>query len=237
MSSEAWLACEWLDSILLRIAPRRLDRLIDEPIDAVTDDFRAALRPVTSHAELVAVIATFVQRLHAEALPVRGSVSFHEALAEGIALLNAGQRGGATGYDLAVLSVLSIGDAEEVVLQIGAVAKARERDILMKWIIEDAIARCTWDTRCRLVTGIAEIAGDDLPPEVRTSPPERWAPLLGELVLIVHQMIAQLEAAQPKSIGNEDAPGAFPLRFLLQAEDDGVGATTLAAADSERAET
>lgn len=235
-SFDAWLAREWLESIFRRIRPRQLDRLIDEPVDAVTEDFLASPQPVTSHSKLVALMSAFVQRLHEEALPVRGSVTFHEAVAEGIALLNVGQREGATGYDQAILSVLSSGDAEEVVLQIGTVAKAREREAIVRWTIEDAIARCTWDVQCRLVAGIIETEGHSLSTEVRILPPAQLAPFLRDLVWAVYQTNAKVENARPKSILGDDGPGASPLWFLLQSEEVGVGAMTDEAGEFDRAE-
>ena len=236
MSSDAWLAREWLGRILLLIAPRRLERLIDEPVDAVTEDFCAALQPVTTHDEIVAVIACFVQRLHKEALPVKGTMPSCEAIAEGIALLGGGQRDGATGYDQAVLSVLSSGDAEEVVLQMGAVAKAREREAIVRWTIEDAIAQCTWDVRCRLVAGIVETEGKCLPTDVRNLPPAQLAPFLRDLVWTVYQANGKVENARPKSILGDDTSGATPVWFLLPSEEVGVEAMTDEAGEFDRAE-
>jgi hypothetical protein len=215
-SSDAMLAREWLVGILLRLAPRRLERLIDEPVDAVTNHFRASLQPIRSHPQLVAVIAAYVQQLHEKALPMKGAITFHEAFADGVAMLNAGQRNGSTGYDHAMLSIQSGGDGEEVVLQIGAMAKTRERQAMVKWTIEDATARCTWDVRRRLVAGIVEILGDDLPSDVRSRPPEQWAPFLGDLVHVVYQAIVQMEAARPKRIGADEDAEASLLSLLIK---------------------
>ena len=147
---------------------------------------------------------------------MRVTISFHEALAEGLELLNAAQGAGASGYDLAVLSIQSGGDVEEVVLQIGTVAKAREREGMIKWAIENAVARCTWDERRRLVTGILESVGENLPSDVRSRPAEQWAPFLGDLVHAVYRAMAQIEDARPKCLGVAENPDVSPLSLLLQ---------------------
>lgn len=199
-SSELQAAGEWIGDLLARLAPWRLELLVDAPIDEVTEKVLAGFPPPTSSAEFNQLIGTFIRGLHEEALRVKGPITLNEALAEGIVLLNLGQRGTASGYELALLSAVTGGDSASVIVRLAEVTKAKVRETLVNWTIDDAVAPLTWKARCHLVAGIVELNRNYLSADLCACPPAQMAPFIADLVRLVQHASATIDAVRPRGI-------------------------------------
>ena len=217
-SSDLVFALNWLRDVLVRLDPQRMDLAIDSPVDVVTEECLASLCHPASHAEFNVLIGAFVQRLHAEASRLKGPVAFSEALAEAIVLLNFGQRGSASGYEIALLSVMSGGDAADIIARLAAVTKARERESYANWTLEDAIAPLTWNGRCRLAEGIVVLNRDSIPPDICAWPPAQKGTVIVDLVRLVQETSAKVEAVRPKSIVTDGETGTSFLTLFTQTD-------------------
>lgn len=218
-SSDERFAREWMKGILDGIDPQLLDRQIHSPVDELTEAFLEGMSPPTSGKEFNSMISGFVYRLHAEAMRVKRQVTFEDALGEGIILLNTGFRGDASGYELAILSARSGGDAAESVVRIAELVKAREIDALISWTLEDAIAPLAWGARCRLVAGLCEMMGEALPADLRACAPTQLASFIIDLARLIYQVIVEVEERRPKGFMESDDVGTLGVNLFAHPDD------------------
>jgi len=178
-------------SAILEIAASMLDertssRQIDEPIDAVLEEFVSGLCPDDS-ADMLESVAGFVQRVHGTALPVRRSLTSAQARDEAMSLLRTGYQGThADGYAGAVLD--SFGEESPgislVIARVAEALKARRRQEYTQWVESRWIQAASWPVRCAMATLLVSRLADLLPPELRNCRPDHLADHVHELLAV-----------------------------------------------------
>jgi len=159
----------------------RLAAVIDEPIGRVSEAFARERVAVASVADLHEVVAQFMQRLHAEALPGHRSLPVPQALDEAIALLEQG----ANGYFESVLDATdeSSGGIELVLARMADAMKVQGRTLYVHWLIARHVDPTDWELKCTLAALMVERCGPFLPPQLQACPHEQLADLAVDLLL------------------------------------------------------
>lgn len=176
----------------------RLAAVIDEPIDRVAEAFQHECVGVTSVADLHEVVGRFVQRLHAEALPGKRTLSESQALGEAIALLERNYAGqGANGYFEAVLDARDESGAGIglVLSKMADAMKVQGRALYVRWLIARHVDPTDWELKCSLAALLVEQCSLSLPPQLQACPCEQLADLAIDLLLSDLATASQLRQA------------------------------------------
>ena len=177
-----------LNEILRLTDERYLNRLIDKPIEKAAFEFEfKEIHPVT-HQAFTSVTTQFVRYIYRGALPVPKKLSFAQARAETIAILeDTYQNVDNKGYYAAYLDASNEKSGLEFVLaHIAESIAFTERAKHLRWAYARLMDPWQWQERCL----IAEILRDRwkhfLPPQIKDFSPAQLANQLPEWISTLH---------------------------------------------------
>ncbi len=162
-------------------------QLVDEPIDAVLEEFGSVDDWAWSLQGFHRTIAEFVRHLYERAIPCRRKLSLAQAHDEAIALLEQGYRQmGGNGYDNAVLDAADPSQSGLLVV-LAAIAeglKEHERETHLRWVLARHIDPADWRTKCAIAAILTGRCREWVPPELCRLSSEQLADSIPALLAI-----------------------------------------------------
>jgi hypothetical protein len=188
-----------IDRIVELLDEDRLHQIVDDRVDAAVASFRLPQLPNVTHGLFHRVLGDFVVHVHEHGLPVPKKLSHRQALAEAIALLDAGYEGiRCYGYEGACMDAMDP-ELDGMVLVLSGlteVVKAMEREKYVRSIFAEALAPLDWQDRCRVAETLLKRLKAFLPPELLRCTP---AQLADEIPALIHVALETDSALQRPS--------------------------------------
>jgi hypothetical protein len=206
-SNDGVSAAKTLDDILALLAEPRLKELIDDRVEAASDEFSVVEEPPLTHAAFNNLIARFVQHLHLHGLRLRRKLSPSGSLSEAVSLLEQGyEDGGGRGYAAALL-IAGRSDGNQIsgILSfLSAAITIKERSSYERWILAALVDPLNWDLKCRIVQEIMRRHPGELPENILRRPASCFADFYSQLIanqLETDRFLLQLSRPTPFSSG------------------------------------
>jgi len=181
-----------VETILDLLSPEKICREIEYPIDMIRRGFQISMDEPLTYPVFNRVIAGFVQRIYGDALRLPKRFSVHEALAEGIDLLN--RYSAVEGPDRygSILGLTLTGtpdDLKAVLMQLAEIIKDIERRKYVRWVFVCHFRTLEWKRQCRIVEAYRERMSPYMTAEVLRLKPEQLVEYFEDL--IHSEMMAQ----------------------------------------------
>lgn len=145
---------EILEKIFGLLAEETLIRKVDEPLDRALQEFQLDVTLPITHSEFNRVIAAFIHCLNEKGIRLPRSLSYQDALAEAVFILNRYyDNDAAQDYDGALLDAVgkSMEGLEMVLAQLAEAVKTQERMKYIDWVFACHIDSLDWEVRQKLV--------------------------------------------------------------------------------------
>ena len=174
-----------VERILDLLSPERIYREIEYPIDAISGGFQINMDESLTHTAFNRVVAGFVQRIYGEAVRLPRRFSVHEALAEGIDLLN--RYSAVEGPDRygSILGLTLTGtpdDLKAVLMQLAEIIKDIERRKYVRWVFVCHFRTLEWNRQCRIVAAYRERMSPYMTADVLRLKPEQLVEYFEDLI-------------------------------------------------------
>lgn len=174
-----------VETILDLLSPEKIYRVIEYPIDAISRGLQINMDESLTHKVFNRVVAGFVQRIYGEALRLPRRFSIHEALAEGIDLLN--RYSAVEGPDRygSILGLALTGtpdDLKAVLMQLAEIIKDNERRKYVRWVFVCHFRTLEWNRQCDIVAAYRERMSSYMTAEVLRLKPEQLVEYFEDLI-------------------------------------------------------
>jgi len=174
-----------IDTLLDLLNEDTMQREIDEPLDAAKQSFRIEPSDPISHSSFNQVIAAFIQHLYHEGSRLHRCLSYAEALADAILLLQRYYPDEyKEGYTTALIDASSGGreGLELVLSELTESVKAVEREKYIQWAFATTIDHLDWGLRCRIVAAYIQQNKEILPSHFFDIDPARLTDFIHNLI-------------------------------------------------------
>lgn len=144
-----------LEVILDLLDEETVVQKLDTPLDRAVQMFQLDVTIPITHSEFNRVIAAFIHHLYEKGIRLPRSLSYQEALAEAVFILNRYyDNDEAQDYDGALLDVVekSIEGLEMVLAQMAVAVRTQERIKYINWVFACHIESLNWEARQNLVS-------------------------------------------------------------------------------------
>jgi len=175
-----------LDSIFKQLNEDRIRQLIDEPIDAVLDNFTSSLRQSGQSRTPSEVFSEFVRCVYADGLGAKWHIVNAEATS--LSLLEGHYQGlWSDGYCAAVLDATNSNMAglDFALAQLAEIIKTKERQEYVQAVFARQIDPCDWYLRCEIVKVLLDRYGLLLSPALGECPPSQLVDQIPALTIAI----------------------------------------------------
>lgn len=174
-----------IDRIKMLLAEQRLHEAIDAPLDEAAASFQPLATPTASRESFHRVLGDFVTHVYERGLPMPKKLSRQQALAEAIALLEAGYQGvRCYGYEGAYRDAMdpALDGTVLVLSELNEIIKTIEREKYLQWVFAEVLAPLDWLSRCRVAQTLLDQLRPFLPAEVLRFTPAQLADEIHHLI-------------------------------------------------------
>ena len=175
-----------LDRIFRHLSEDHIRKRIDEPIEAVLQDFTGRLEKSGENSTPPEVFSEFVRRVYTDGLGAGWHVV--NAVATSLGLLEGHYQGlWSEGYCAAVLDATdsNMGGLGFVLAQLAEIIKTKERQDYVQAVFASQIDPSDWHLRCEIVKVLLDQYGPLLSPMLRQCPPPQIVDEIPALALAI----------------------------------------------------
>lgn len=184
-SKQPFSGTKVIENLLDLLNEDTMQREIDEPLDAAKQSFRIEPSDTISHLKFNQVIAAFIQHIYNEGSRLNRYLSYQEALAEAILLLQRYYPNEyKEGYTTALIDASSGGreGLELVLSELTESVKVVEREKYIQWAFTTNIDHLDWGLRCRIVDAYIQKNKELLPGHFSDIDPARLTDFIHNLI-------------------------------------------------------
>jgi len=161
-------------------------RKVDEPLDRAVQEFQLDVTLPITHSEFNRVIAAFIQHLNEKGIRLPRTLSYQEALAEAVFILNRYYGNDeAQDYDGIVADAVgkSMEGLEMVLEQLSEFVKTQERMKYVNWVFICYVDSLNWEARQNLVISYLKLNEKYLPNDLLHMDPARTLKVFRKLII------------------------------------------------------